>query len=72
MLNGYAETGATLRSVVAVLIVGCMLAASAGVQQAYASSAAAKADTKAQATKTIAKAKATNRVRGTIPAGRAP
>ena len=72
MLNGYAETGAMLRSVVAVMIVGSMLAASAGVQQAYASSAAAKADTKAQATKTIVKAKATNRVRGTIPAGRAP
>ncbi|MGH6611319.1 MAG: serine hydrolase [Burkholderiaceae bacterium] len=48
-----------------------MLAASAGLQQANASSATARAVAKSPA-KTISKAKANTRVRGTIPAGRAP
>lgn len=48
-----------------------MLVASAGIQQANAASAG-KPTAKAPPAQTIAKAKATNRVRGTVPAGRAP
>ena len=55
-----------MRSVVALLIGSCMLAASAGMHEATAATG------KSQATKTITKAKAQTRVRGTIPAGRAP
>ncbi len=55
-----------MRSVVALLIGSCMLAASAGMHEATAATA------KSQAAKTITKAKAQTRVRGTIPAGRAP
>lgn len=58
-----------LRLTVAILIGGCMLAASAGMQAADAATAA---DNKSQAAKTITKAKAQTRVRGTIPAGRTP
>ena len=57
-----------MRAIVAVLIGACMLAASAGPQEA--SAAVARPQSQVQAT--IAKAKATTRVRGTIPAGRAP
>ncbi len=46
-----------------------MLAASAGM---HGASAATAADNKSQAAKTITKAKAQTRVRGTIPAGRTP
>jgi serine-type D-Ala-D-Ala endopeptidase (penicillin-binding protein 7) len=46
-----------------------MLAASAGM---HAADAATAADNKSQAAKTITKAKAQTRVRGTIPAGRTP
>jgi D-alanyl-D-alanine endopeptidase (penicillin-binding protein 7) len=58
-----------LRLTVAILIGGCMLAASAGMHGANAATAS---DNKSQATKTITKAKAQTRVRGTIPAGRTP
>ena len=56
-----------MRSIVALLIGSCVLAASAGMHEANA--AAAKSEV---AKSTIAKAKAQTRVRGTIPAGRAP
>lgn len=55
-----------LRSIVALLIGSCMLAASAGMHEVNA------ATVKSPAAKTITKAKAETRVRGTIPAGRAP
>ncbi len=68
---GDVAVGGTLRSIIALLISGCLFAASAGMQQANAQATASKPAAKAQASKTITKAKATNRVRGTIPAGRA-
>lgn len=68
---GRVAAGARLRSIVAVLIVGCVFAVSAGAQQASARTSASKPAAKAQPAKTISKAKATKRVRGTIPAGRA-
>ncbi len=58
-----------MRLTIAVLIGSCILAASAGMHDA---SAAAATDGKSQASRTITKAKAQARVRGTIPAGRAP
>ena len=56
-----------MRSVIALLIGGCLLALSAGAHDASAATT-----TNSQAAKTISKAKAQSRVKGTIPAGRAP
>ncbi|MEP6607671.1 MAG: serine hydrolase [Burkholderiaceae bacterium] len=58
-----------MRSFVSALIGGFIFAASAGLPPASASTASSA---KAQAAKTITKAKAATRVRGTIPAGRTP
>lgn len=69
-VRGTFEVGAELRAVIAVLIGGCLLAASGPLQQAHAANS--KSVTKSEPAKTIANAKATQRVRGTIPAGRAP
>ena len=66
---GVSKRRTELRLTVAILIAGCMLAASAGMQAANAATAA---DNQAQAAKTIAKAKAQTRVRGTIQVGRTP
>ncbi len=60
-----------MRSIVAWMIGSCVLAAAA-VVPANAADATSKPDAKSQPAKTISQAKATNRVRGTIPAGRAP
>lgn len=59
--------GDRVRTVTAVLIGACLLAVTAS-----APTAAANAATRAKAGGTISSAKATTRVRGTIPAGRAP
>jgi len=66
---GVSKRRVDLRLTVTILIGGCMLAASAGTHVANAAKAA---DNKSQAAKTITKAKAQTRVRGTIPAGRKP
>ncbi|HVE88734.1 MAG TPA: serine hydrolase [Burkholderiaceae bacterium] len=56
-----------MRSIVTLVIGSCMLVASAGMHEANAA-----ASSNSQAAKTITKAKAQARVRGTIPAGRTP
>jgi D-alanyl-D-alanine endopeptidase (penicillin-binding protein 7) len=66
---GVSKRRTELRLTVAILIAGCTLAASAGMQAANAATAA---DNQAQAAKTITKAKAQTRVAGTIPVGRTP
>jgi D-alanyl-D-alanine endopeptidase (penicillin-binding protein 7) len=66
---GVSKRRVDLRLTVTILIGGCMLAASAGTHGANAATAA---DNKSQAAKTISKAQAQTRVRGTIPAGRKP
>ena len=58
-----------MRLTVTLVIAVCVLAVPVGVREA---DAATTAGTKAPAAKTITKAKAQTRVRGTIPAGRSP
>jgi len=62
------DNGVTVRLIVSTLIGSCILAAIACVP--VESIASTKSGANAQASRTITKAKATNRVRGTIPAGR--
>lgn len=65
----HTDTEADLRLTVPLVIAVCMLAMSVSMREA---GAATTVSSKSQATKTINKAKAQTRVRGTIPAGRAP
>jgi D-alanyl-D-alanine endopeptidase (penicillin-binding protein 7) len=69
MQCGVSKRRVDLRLTVTILIGGCILAASAGTHGANAATAA---DNKSHAAKTISKAQAQTRVRGTIPAGRKP